>query len=35
MDYLFVLVALGSVGFLFAGLKTMAGSKKSITRLQL
>jgi hypothetical protein len=35
MDYLFVLIALGSIGFVFAGLKSMGGRQKKITRLQL
>ena len=35
MDYLFVLVALGSVGFVFYGLKSITGTKKNLTRLEL
>jgi hypothetical protein len=36
MDYLYVLFALGAVGFVFAGLKTVGdGNRKSMTRLKL
>ena len=35
MEYLFVLFALASIGVVFAGLKSAAGNRKNITRLQL
>jgi hypothetical protein len=35
MDYLFVLFGLASVGAVFAGLKTLGGRKKILTRLEL
>jgi hypothetical protein len=35
MDYLFVLFGLASIGAVFAGLKTLAGRKKILTRLEL
>jgi len=36
MEYLLVLAVLASSGFLFAGLKTLGGTRKTtITRLQL
>jgi hypothetical protein len=35
MDYLFVLIGLSSVGAVFAGLKTLGGRRKQMTRLEL
>jgi hypothetical protein len=35
MDYLFVLIALASLGLVFACLKGTAGNEKKITRLEL
>jgi len=35
MEYLFVLIALASVGLIFAGLRGVSGNEKKITRLQL
>jgi hypothetical protein len=35
MDYIFVLLALGSMGTIFAGVKTFTGKKKQLTRLEI
>jgi len=35
MDYFFVLIALGSFGAVFAGLKALKGRKKQLTQLEL
>ncbi len=35
MDYLFVFIALASIGLVFAGLKGVSGNQKKITRLEL
>jgi len=35
MDYFFVLIALASLGLVFAGLKGAAGNEEKITRLEL
>jgi len=35
MDYLFVVIALASLGLVFAGLKGSGGNQKKITRLEL
>jgi len=35
MDYLFVVIALASLGLVFAGLKGSGGKEKKITRLEL
>jgi hypothetical protein len=35
MDYLYVLIALASVGAIFAGAKTLKGRRKDLTELDL
>ena len=35
MDYLYVLIALASVGAVFAGLKTLKARRKDLTELEL
>ncbi len=35
MDYLFVLIALATVGAVFAGVKALKGRRKDLTELEL